>query len=100
MKRVESITVRPWGFELAQPAPPVAPDLTAEIPFNYDASVTGRAGWPLRANPLYDVRYADLPGALTSVDLMLTSTGATVMPSKSFAASMRRSSVPTSSPKA
>lgn len=36
---------------------PVGP-LSAEVQPDFEASITGRAGWPYKANPLYDARYA------------------------------------------
>ncbi|TVQ32246.1 MAG: hypothetical protein EA376_06250 [Phycisphaeraceae bacterium] len=60
VKRVERIRVNPWRFDEAGATPSTGGNISSEISRNFDASITGRAGWPLRPNPLYDTRYAEL----------------------------------------
>jgi hypothetical protein len=84
VKRLVSIETIPWrlqsesateqdagrggrGRDRGGPAPggrggggaPTA-SLTQEIRPDLEASITGRAGWPYQANPLYDARYAQV----------------------------------------
>ncbi len=75
VKRVLSISVPSWALD-GVTTPPVSASVDSPIPFDREASPTGRAGWPLKPNPLYDVRYAlvsivvsgrDLPRVLDAI---------------------------------
>ena len=68
VKRVESVSVAPMTYAASAPddrrgggdggAAPFDP--TQAVEADYSGSFTGRAGWPGRSNPLYDVRHADV----------------------------------------
>ncbi len=83
VKRLVSVRTTPWSYESSseaneQPQPErrstrrrqadtampsggasVAP-LSSEIRADFEASLTGRAGWPYKANALYDTRYVSV----------------------------------------
>lgn len=82
VKRVEQITIRPWRLDGAPQQAQgqdsfggrgggggAAADPSAQIAPNYDASLTGRAGFPVAPNGLYDVRYAEMTMIVASAKI-------------------------------
>jgi len=67
VKRVESITIAPWTYTGADGSS--APPLTQEIRPDFAAAITGRAGWPLKTNALYNVRYSTVVAELDSAGI-------------------------------
>lgn len=61
VKRVESISVPAWTYDgVPPPATGAGPGIDSPIPPNYEASISGRAGWPFAPNAMYSVRYAEV----------------------------------------
>ncbi len=68
VKRVLSIEVDGWDVRFREPSAP-AGDISAPIMPDYEASITGRAAFPTRPNPLYDARYATIELIANSAEI-------------------------------
>ena len=67
VKRLERVDVAPWTF--AGEAQPMEVSYNVEIPPEWNASLTGLAGWPGVSQGLFDVRYAIVTALVDSARL-------------------------------